>query len=260
MAKGIQFVIPAAGAGTRFAKVGYNIPKPLIPILGIPMICWVLSNLDVQPEDTIYILKRSNHDYSEIEETWLKKFDSQIKFIDVDELTAGAAITASKAFPYLDMTQRLVIANSDQFLFPNLSKFNDYFHENSHESYILTMKASSNKWSYVERDAAGNIKRVEEKVEISDEATVGIYSWSRAELFQHSLNKMIAADDRVNSEFYVAPTYNYLISENLPVKPFHVGTLEKNVFGLGTPEDLDRFLADKSIRVFFADTQKYFLN
>jgi hypothetical protein len=122
------------------------------------------------------------------------------------------------------------------------------------------MRASSDKWSYIERDPSGKIKRIEEKVEISDEATVGIYSWSRAELFQQSLNKMIAADDKVNSEFYVAPTYNYLISEAIPVKPFYVGNLEENVFGLGTPEDLDRFLADKLIRDFFADTQRYFLN
>lgn len=223
------------------------------------MICWVLSNLGVQPEDKIYICKRSNHDYSVINETWLRKFGSQIKFIDVDELTAGPAITASKAFPFLDMTQRLVIANSDQFIIPNLTKFGEFFRTNSQDNYILTMEASSDKWSYVKRGPSGNIKRVEEKVEISDEATVGIYSWCRAELFHLSLNKMIAANDMVNSEFYVAPTYNYLIAENFLVQPFHVGTLEENVFGLGTPEDLDRFLADKSIDVFFKHTKRYFI-
>ena len=40
----IQLVIPAAGAGSRFREVGIATPKPLIPISGIPMIIWVITN------------------------------------------------------------------------------------------------------------------------------------------------------------------------------------------------------------------------
>lgn len=41
----VQFVIPMAGAGSRFQKAGYKLPKPLIPVLGKPMIQLVVENL-----------------------------------------------------------------------------------------------------------------------------------------------------------------------------------------------------------------------
>ena len=41
----LNIVIPMAGAGSRFAKVGYKDPKPLIPVHGHPMIKVVIDNL-----------------------------------------------------------------------------------------------------------------------------------------------------------------------------------------------------------------------
>ena len=41
----IQVLIPAAGDGTRFHDAGYTQPKPLIPVLGQPMIQRVIRNV-----------------------------------------------------------------------------------------------------------------------------------------------------------------------------------------------------------------------
>lgn len=38
-------VIPMGGVGARFAKNGYRHPKPLINIVGRPMILWLIDNL-----------------------------------------------------------------------------------------------------------------------------------------------------------------------------------------------------------------------
>ena len=253
MTQMIQYVIPAAGAGTRFSKVGVTTPKPLIPILGIPMICWVLANLEVKELDQVFILKRSTHDYGSIRNTWLKRFSKQIHFIDVDELTEGPAITASHASKFLDPEKKLIIANSDQFVSHGLDEFYKLFRNSQDLNLILTMNASSDKWSYVARDRNELVYDVKEKIEISDEATVGIYSWCRAGFFLRSLERMIAVNDRVNGEFYVAPTYNYLISEHIKVGAYNIGRIEDKVFGLGTPEDLTKFLKNDLVQQFRAD-------
>jgi NDP-sugar pyrophosphorylase family protein len=250
MEKMIQFVLPAAGAGSRFLNVGIKTPKPLIPILGIPMICWVLANLNIQKCDTVYILKQSSHDYNFVLDYWLKKFKSQIQFINVDNLTDGPAITASLASSLLSLNERLVIANSDQFVSQGMSEFNTLVRKSNDSNHIMTMDAESNKWSYVKRNSEGFISEVKEKEEISNEATVGIYSWCRAELFFESLSQMIAANDRVNNEYYVAPTYNYLINQNLSVEGYNVGKIGETIFGLGTPEDLAKFEGNNSIEKF----------
>ena len=34
----LNIVLPMAGRGSRFANAGYTLPKPLIPVHGVPMI------------------------------------------------------------------------------------------------------------------------------------------------------------------------------------------------------------------------------
>jgi len=43
-------LIPMAGEGSRFAKEGYQFPKPLIDVNGKPMIQRVVENLDFDAE------------------------------------------------------------------------------------------------------------------------------------------------------------------------------------------------------------------
>ena len=77
-----------------------------------------------------------------------------------------------------------------------------------------------------------------EKQPISEHATVGIYWYKKGSKFVECAEAMIGKNDRVNNEFYFAPTYNYLIMENGKVGPYFVNEFN----GLGTPEDLEEFL------------------
>jgi len=43
--KMINIVIPMAGRGSRFANMGFTMPKPLIPIHSLPMIEVVVNNI-----------------------------------------------------------------------------------------------------------------------------------------------------------------------------------------------------------------------
>jgi predicted PP-loop superfamily ATPase len=49
---------------------------------------------------------------------------------------------------------------------------------------------------------------------------------------------MIEKNLRVNNEFYVCPIYNEAIEDNKKIKTFNI----QKMWGLGTPEDLNRFL------------------
>jgi hypothetical protein len=54
---------------------------------------------------------------------------------------------------------------------------------------------------------------------------------------------MIDEDVRVNNEFYICPVYNQLISDEKTLIPFFVDRMH----GLGTPEDLEKYLSLKRI-------------
>ena len=53
---------------------------------------------------------------------------------------------------------------------------------------------------------------------------------------------MIAKNLRVNNEFYVAPVYNQLIAEKARIGIYDVGGVGREMYGLGTPPDLDAFV------------------
>lgn len=46
----LNIVIPMAGRGRRYSNVGYDLPKPLINVVGAPMIKRVIDNLAVKQE------------------------------------------------------------------------------------------------------------------------------------------------------------------------------------------------------------------
>ena len=52
----MNIIIPLGGKGERFHKQGYDVPKPLIPIYNKEMIFHVLDNLNISPNDNIFII------------------------------------------------------------------------------------------------------------------------------------------------------------------------------------------------------------
>jgi dTDP-glucose pyrophosphorylase len=243
----LNLIIPAAGMGSRFRNIGVETPKPLIPIFDLPMIYWVIGNFQLTPEDVIWIITRKEDEIPSKMEYLLPNITSKVHFIEIDKLTDGAATTLQFALERIPDHEVVLCANSDQFISTDLTPFMELVRSRSSEGQILTMKASGNKWSYVERDLRGEIIRVVEKVQVSDEATVGVYGWKSAEIAQNSIKDMKADAFKVNGEFYVAPTYNYLLCRGGKIETFNVGLVESDVHGLGTPEDLELFLSNLDI-------------
>ena len=239
----IQLVIPAAGNGIRFREAGYKNIKPLIPVHGIPMINWVIGNFDLNESDQIHIIVKEGDQIENLRDQWFKRRKLNINFVIVNGQTQGPADSVDRVRSHLDLEIPLIVANSDQFVKAHLNEFVTNVCNSTSVGSILTMYASGDKWSYVARNSDGFVQKVVEKVQISNEATVGIYGWQKAKYFYDSFDRMVKADDRTNNEFYVAPSYNYLIKLGFTISAENIGKVEEKIFGLGTPEDLDKFLA-----------------
>jgi NDP-sugar pyrophosphorylase family protein len=226
----MQLLIPAAGAGSRFAKAGYTLPKPLIDVNGKPMLRHVLDNLAwCEPTRTVVLTQRYFDGFDDVTQK------------HVDGLTEGAACTALLAEGLLAADEPLIIANSDQLIEWGGDMADAHHLLSCFDGALWCFDAPdrSPKWSYVLADAqTGVIHTVREKQPISTRATCGIYYYAKADYFFRSARAMMAMNDRFNNEFYMAPTFNYLIAAgkhivDLPVTRMH---------GLGTPEDLQKYL------------------
>ncbi len=235
----VNVVIPMAGLGSRFAQVGYDKPKPFIDVAGLPMIERVLGNLWFEEARFVLIVRQEHYTQETLFFTALsQKFP--ITYVTIDKVTEGAACTVLTAVWDINRDVPLLIANSDQIVDAAMADFVKDSDNRGLDGSVMTFSADHPKWSYAETDSNDHIIRIREKEVISHHATVGIYYFCSGALFVNAATDMIAHNDRVNHEFYVAPAYNYAIARG---KKFGIyGIAKEKMHGIGTPEDLEIYL------------------
>ena len=236
----LNVLIPMAGAGSRFEKAGYTFPKPLIDVNGKPMIQVVVDNLNLDA-NFIYIIQKSHRQKYNLD-TLLNLITPNCSIIEVDGITEGAACTALMAKELINNDKPLFFANSDQYVEWNSSEFLYKMQETNFDGGIVTFKSTHPKWSFVKLNENNFASMVAEKNPISDLATVGYYFWKNGSDFVKYAEQMIDNNIRVNNEFYVCPVFNEAINDGKKIITFNASKM----WGLGTPEDLDLFLKNKS--------------
>lgn len=235
--KKLNVVIPMAGRGSRFTQAGYTFPKPLIEVLGKPMIQLVVENLNIEA-NYIFIVQKEHYEKYSLG-PFLQILRPGCKIVQTDEITEGAACTVLLAKEHINNDDPVLLVNSDQYIEWNSNQCMYAFNADSVDGGILTFKASHPKWSYAKIDeTTGFVSEVAEKNPISDNATVGVYFWKKGSDFVTSAEQMIANDTRVNGEFYIAPVFNEAIAAEKKVRIKEISKM----WGLGTPEDLKYFL------------------
>lgn len=232
----LNVLIPMAGAGSRFASVGYTFPKPLIEVRGKPMIQVVVDNLNIEA-NYIFIVQKEHYEKYNLKYL-LNVIAPDCKIVQVDGMTEGAACTTLLAKEYIDNDSPLVLANSDQFVEWNSNECLYAFSADSIDGGIVTFEATHPKWSYAKLGEDGFVSEVAEKRPISNLATVGIYYWRHGSDYVRYAEQMIQKNIRVNNEFYVCPVFNEAVQDN---KKIRIKNIDK-MWGIGTPEDLNYFL------------------
>lgn len=234
----LTIVIPMAGAGSRFETAGYTFPKPLIEVNGKTMIQIVVDSLNIDAKYVFIIRNEHNTKYSI--ENYLKTIVPNCEVILTDGLTEGAACTVLLSKKFIDNENPILMANSDQWIDWDNFEFMKNNLNNNLDASILTFNSTHPKWSFAKINDEGLVTEVAEKKPISDIATVGVYWWAKGSNFVKYAEQMISKNIRVNNEFYVCPVFNEAIEDNKRVGVFKVDEM----WGLGTPEDLNYFLSN----------------
>lgn len=232
----MNILIPMAGRSSRFSGI-YDCPKPLIKIFDKPMIELAVKSLRLDGQ-LIFCVLQEHIDNSSITDTLQLLFPDCL-IVPIKEVLEGSVCTCLKASDIIDTDEELVIANCDQFMAWDPTLFRNTIDNSDAEGILVCYPCTKDTDSYVRLNSAGEITEVREKERISGLATNGIHYWRKGSYFVDSAQEMIAADDRVNGEFYIAPTYNYLVKAGKHVVP-HIIEPEEH-YAIGIPADLDKF-------------------
>lgn len=231
----MNVIIPMAGAGKRFSDVGYTTPKPFIQVKGKPMVQAVVENLNIDGRH-IFIVQ-NKHSIADGLEKFLKSLKPDCVVIGIDELTEGPACTALLAKEHIT-EKPLIIVNCDQMIHDfDVNKLVEFSEKNNADGVLGAFISSSKKNSYMQLDPQGEVIDVKEKIVISNTATNGLHFWKNGKDFISSSQKMIKMNERYNNEFYIAPSFNYLVKDGKRILPYFYNLH----FPIGTPEDLNRY-------------------
>lgn len=231
----INVIIPMAGLGSRFPKEQY-LPKPLIDVNGKPMIVRAIESLNI---DAQYHFIIRQDEYTHIVKDIISKVVKLPRFIEVSQTTEGPACSALLFKRFINNDDELIITNCDQIMEWDSNLF---FHNvRLYDGAVVTYYNDTDKNSYARIDKQGHVVEIREKDVISNISLNGIHYWKCGQYFVSSAEEMIKADDRApNGEFYIAPTYNYMIQNQQKIGIFHIPNEQHHA--VGVPVDLEKFL------------------
>ena len=239
-------LIPLAGRGSRFAKVGYKDPKPLIDVSGKSMIIQAANSLP-NSENQIFVTLQEHLDNYQLEQTLKDEYPNS-KIVSIDEVTQGQAITCSLGLKDVDTNASLLVAATDNGMIYDKKKYQNFINDETVDAIIFTFRnhvSSRNNpqmygWVKTDGDTATGVSV---KVPISndpynDHAIVGTFWFKKVDYFNKALKNLIAKDIKVNGEYYVDSLMGELIELGLTVKVFEVD----DYICWGTPDDYETFV------------------
>lgn len=225
-----------AGFGSRFPRDKY-VHKPLIDIYGKPMIVHALDSLNIK--GNYYFIIRRDENLTKVKDA-IQEVVGLSTFIEIDYITEGPASSALLFADYIDNDNELIIANCDQIMEWNSKIFLQV--ARNYAGCVVTYYSTTDKNSYIKIDRNGLGVELQEKVVISNIGLNGIHYWRKGKYFVHSSKMMIEKNDRApNGEFYIAPTYNYMIRYGHTVGIYHIPNEQHHA--VGDPSDLNKYLS-----------------
>jgi len=240
----MNILIPMAGAGSRFQQEGYTTPKPLLDILGKPMV--VQAALSLPKGDRYIFVCRDFHITEYQIDQELKKFFPDCIIVTVDHLTEGQASTCLLAKEYINNDEALMIGASDNGMIWNADKFTQMSEQADCMPFTfrnnVTVVPKPQQYGWVVTDENMNATKVSVKVPISDKpmndhAIVGAFWFAKGKDFVEAAERMIAKNRRINNEFYVDECINEVIEAGKRVKVFEIDYY----ICWGTPNDYRTF-------------------
>ncbi len=240
----MNVIITMAGLGTRFRSAGYSTPKYQVTVGGRTLFSWSLESLRnflCLDHHWVFVARQADNatDFIRSELKRLVGFRLSASIIELEDMTDGQATTVLRAEPALLDTRRpILVYNIDTFVNPECLKPEAI----RGDGWIPCFPGAGDAWSFVLVDNRGRATEVQEKVRISDHASIGLYWFSSYELYRHAYVGYYSDPAHLErGERYVAPLYNQLIREGVEVYIHEIPV--EAVFPLGTPADVASFIS-----------------
>lgn len=234
----MNYLITAAGHGSRFCKAGIKPPKPLIRVKGRELLLWSLSSFSIGAGDNLYIATLRSHRVRKRLDKLIRFLypDTGIHWLELDEVLDGQLLTTATVISEFNLAGPIVIHNCDTYHDATKYDFAGVLGRGDCFGVIPCFSGIGDHWSFVKTgDSDGELAvQVSEKTRISDHCSVGTYAFADAAQVRAMVSDYQGHQRSSGGELYIAPFYQYAIEQGHCVR--RSDALTTRLFG--TPDEL----------------------
>jgi dTDP-glucose pyrophosphorylase len=238
----MNFVIPMAGHGSRFAEAGYALPKMLLQAHGKTLLEWSLESLPLELASTVVFVGLQEHETKfNLSDQITKLYPNlNCEFIFLPQVTRGQAETVFLALEKCNHEEQLVIFNIDTYF--QSETLAGYLLDPNNDGVLNCFESTENRFSFAKTNSNNQyVIEVKEKEVISSHALTGLYTFKKVADFIETYTYHNQNNLTVKGELYIAPMYNYLIDKG---NKYLLDIASKHYI-LGTPQEYEHFLSLK---------------
>jgi dTDP-glucose pyrophosphorylase len=238
----LALVLPMAGRGSRFARAGHELPKPLIALHGRPFFWWAAESVlhplraagQTPREIVAVVLEEHVRDHGI--DAALRGYYPGVKIVALPEVTEGAAETARIGVEALSEDGPIAIQDCDHaFSCPGLPAIVGDL-SGRYEAALVCFRADTPHFSYIRLDESGRVTGTVEKKVASPFAIAGCYFFAGKAPFARGLAAFRAQNPY--DELFLSGVVDALAAHGPGGVGFH--ELARH-FPFGTPEEMARF-------------------
>lgn len=226
----MKVIIPVAGAGMRLRPHTYTQPKPLVPVAGKPIICFIIDKLvEAGLLDFVFVIGYLGDKIKGFIETRYPNLHTEFVYQEHREGSGHAIWTARET---IKNEKELFIAFGDTIFDVDLRQLLD-----CPDSCLGVKKVNDpREFGVADTDDAMYVTRVTEKPRIpkSNMAIVGLYKIRQVPELIAAIEQNIQAGHRTMGEYQLTDALQVLLEQGTPIKAIPVD----NWFDCGRKEVL----------------------
>lgn len=230
----LALVMPMAGRGSRFARAGHAVPKPLIELGGRPFFWWAAESVRrmVPLRETVFVLLREHCEEHGLDRA-VRAACPGARLVVIDAVTEGAAETARLGIEALGEDGPLAVQDCDHAFacraMPDLVAALG----RDAAAGLLCFRSDVPHFSYARLDAEGRVAGTVEKRVASPFAIAGCYFFAGRAVFDSALARF--RESCPYDELFLSGVVDAVAREGR----VELRELDEHVV-FGTPEELAR--------------------
>jgi len=245
--KEVQIIIPMSGLGQRFVDEGYNDPKPLIEVDGMPIIQHVINLFP--GEKNIKFICNNEHLSDTNMRQILQNISSTCEIYEVPVINREGPVHAvSLIFDSIDDEKEVIVSYCDYGTYWDYEGFLNDNRSRNADGAIACYKGfhphmlGTDNYAFLKETEEGSrwMQAIQEKQpftsnRMNEYASNGTYYFKSGAIMKKYFKILMDRKIKVKNEYYVSMVYNLLIEDGLNVNIFEI----ENMLQWGTPYDLE---------------------